>query len=165
MGSIFTVIASIIAAVASIVATVMVWYQGKKNRKLTSIINYKINALNLTIERVSEYLSCNWKIIESELIDKTTYFSESKDMERMDLSRKLKELTYEMNIYLNYDNQYVDEIGTAISNIVKERESLLSRHEKIYLSSDSPIEKIIDDVIIAVKKYTAEEWKLINKEL
>lgn len=104
MGSIFTVIASIIAAVASIVATVMVWYQGKKNRKLTSIINYKINALNLTIERVSEYLSCNWKIIESELIDKTTYFSESKDMERMDLSRKLKELTYEMNIYLNYDN-------------------------------------------------------------
>ena len=52
-----------------------------------------------------------------------------------------------------------------ITNNKAVRETLLSRHEKIYLSSESPNEKIIDDVIIAVKKYTAEEWKLINKEL
>lgn len=165
MGSIFTIIASGIAAAASIFATIVVLYQGKKNRRLTSIINYKINCLDLTVTGITKYINTILKLVELDAKRRSGYITVEEEKEDWLMSQKLILLTYEINVYLNYQNKISDELSELITQLSNDKSTFLSLEGDDYNDATQRLDFGIDNVILSVKKYIEEEWKQIDKSL
>ncbi|MDW5524673.1 hypothetical protein R6Z02_13015 [Carnobacterium maltaromaticum] len=166
MGSVYTVIASIIAAVASVIATIVVVLQGKKNRKLTSIINYKINSLDVTVKLVSEMLSNHWKLIDLYTKDRTGIITEEEQRERMVTVQKSMTLAFQTNININYKNSFSEELCDVINELQIEKEKLYSIEDDVaFFKADHTLNEPVNNIIVTMKRYVEDEWRMINKEL
>ncbi|MFS7199257.1 hypothetical protein AB6834_02630 [Carnobacterium divergens] len=162
MDNMITTIISTVAVCTSIASIIMVFIQGKKNRRLKSLTEFKIKCLNNVISNVTEYCDLSHESLILNVKIKRNNSSEDDKMRDLEVSQRLLLIKYELNIWMNYDNEKIYKVSDELENFATKREDL---NENSSQEIDYSLSNEAGPLISALKNYIQEEWKLINKEL
>ncbi|WP_413488087.1 hypothetical protein [Carnobacterium divergens] len=164
MDNMITTITSTVAAVTSIASIIVILIQGKKNRRLKSLTEFKIKCLNKTIAIIMEYWEVSYESLFLNIMIKGNNTTDITDerLRELKIAQRLLFIKYELGIWINYENTEGEKVNEELENFSKRRSEI---NENYGQDVEYSLTKEAEPLISALKNYIQEEWRLINKEL